>query len=89
MEKFQLITICKKLLKGGSKSKTKMGSMTSINSGTFGTMDFSEEDRQRFSATMREILNEMEPVCQGEQDFIINFFHLTGKPKKSKTLSFE
>ena len=53
--------------------------MTSINSGTFGTMDFSEEDRQRFSATMREILNEMEPVCQGEQDFIINFFHLTGK----------
>ena len=82
MEKFQLITICKNLLKGGSKSKTKMGSMTSINSGTFGTMDFSEEDRQRFSATMREILNEMEPVCQGEQDFIINFFHLTGKRKK-------
>lgn len=53
--------------------------MTSINSGTFGTMDFSEEDRQRFSATMREILNEMEPVCQGEQDFIINFFHLTAE----------
>ena len=45
-------------------------------------MDFSEEDRQRFSATMREILNEMEPVCQGEQDFIINFFHLTGKLKQ-------
>ena len=40
---------------GGSKSKTKMGSMTSINSGTFGTMDFSEEDRQRFRYTFYNI----------------------------------
>ena len=28
---------------------------------------------------MREILTEMEPVCQEEQTFVINFFHLTGK----------
>ena len=41
-------------------------------------MDISEEDRMRFSGTMREVLNEMEPVCQEEQNFITNFFHLTG-----------
>jgi len=56
----------------------RMGSMTSINSGSFIGMDLTEEDRTRFSETMREILTEMEPVCQDEQNFIINFFHLTG-----------
>ena len=56
-----------------------MGSMTSINSGSFCHNELSEEDRNRFSNTMREILTEMEPVCQEEQTFVINFFHLTGK----------
>jgi len=41
-------------------------------------MDISEADRTRFSDTMREVLTEMEPVCQEEQNFITNFFHLTG-----------
>ena len=57
-----------------------MGSMTSINSGSINIgMDLSEEERKKFSDTMREMLAEMEPVCQEEQSFIINFFHLTGK----------
>ena len=42
-------------------------------------MDLSEEERKKFSDTMREMLAEMEPVCQEEQSFIINFFHLTGE----------
>ena len=49
-------------------------------------MDLSEEERKKFSDTMREMLAEMEPVCQEEQSFIINFFHLTGEkiyPSKS------
>ena len=57
-----------------------MGSMTSINSGSINIgMDLSEEERKKFSDTMREMLAEMEPVCQEEQSFIINFFHLTGE----------
>ena len=58
----------------------RMGSMTSINSGSINIgMDLSEEERKKFSDTMREMLAEMEPVCQEEQSFIINFFHLTGE----------
>jgi len=69
---------------GGGK-KNKMGSMTSINSGSINIgMDLSEEERKKFSDTMREMLAEMEPVCQEEQSFIINFFHLTEKVAQEK-----
>ena len=64
-----------------------MGSMTSINSGSINIgMDLSEEERKKFSDTMREMLAEMEPVCQEEQSFIINFFHLTGENTSTRIL---
>jgi len=39
----------------------------------------SAADRTRFSDTMREVLNEMEPICQEEQKFITDFFNLTAE----------
>ena len=66
----------KKKSGGGGIGRT--ASVSSIASGSFIGMDISEADRTRFSDTMREVLSEMEPVCQEEQNFITNFFHLTG-----------
>lgn len=78
-------SLTKKAKKFGSSLSINKGkgmgrstSMASIGSGSF-IIDLSAADRTRFSDTMREVLNEMEPICQEEQKFITDFFNLTAE----------
>nr|XP_026691670.1 exocyst complex component 1-like isoform X2 [Ciona intestinalis] len=60
-----------KKLRFGHKKRTLGGSRESL-----ATSDFELSDREKFSSTFREVLNELEPTCQDEEVFLTKFFHL-------------
>nr|XP_039251957.1 exocyst complex component 1-like isoform X3 [Styela clava] len=63
----------KKLKKLGSSKKH--GGLA-VSRESLAASDFELSDREKFSSTFREVLNELEPTCQDEEDFLTRFFHL-------------
>lgn len=62
----------KKLKKFGGSKKHGLA----VSRESLATSDFELSDREKFSSTFREVLNELEPTCQDEEDFLTRFFHL-------------